>query len=31
LRDLPQDVAEQIAWKNGETVIGEAFDKRRSD
>jgi len=31
LADLPQDVAEQIAWKNGQTVIGDAFDKRRSD
>jgi len=31
LADLPPEVAEQIAWKNGETVIGEAFDKKRSD
>jgi len=31
LADLPQDVAERIAWKNGQTVIGDAFDKRRSD
>jgi len=31
LADLPPEVAEQIAWKNGERVIGETFDKRRSD
>ena len=31
LKDLPQEVAEQIAWKNGERVIGAAFDKDRSD
>ena len=31
LADLPPEVAEQIAWKNGEKVIGETFDKRRSD
>jgi Amidohydrolase len=31
LADLPQDVAERIAWKNGEAVIGSAFDKGRSD
>jgi len=31
LAELPPDVAEKIAWKNGEAVIGEAFDKKRSD
>lgn len=31
LADLPPDVAESIAWKNGETVIGDVFDKKRSD
>ncbi len=31
LAELPPEVAEQIAWKNGEAVIGEAFDKKRSD
>lgn len=31
LADLPKDVAEKIAWQNGERVIGETFDKRRSD
>ncbi len=31
LADLPPDVAERIAWKNGEQVIGETFDKRRAD
>jgi hypothetical protein len=27
LADLPADVAERIAWKNGETVLGRAFAK----
>ncbi len=31
LADLPPDVAERIAWKNGEAVIGAEFDKRRAD
>lgn len=31
LSDLPKDVAEKIAWKNGEAAIGAEFDKRRSD
>ncbi|MGB8436214.1 MAG: amidohydrolase family protein [Burkholderiales bacterium] len=31
LAELPPEVAEQIAWKNGAAVIGEAFDKKRSD
>ncbi len=29
LADLPADVAERIAWKNGETILGGAFTKRR--
>ena len=28
LADLPKDLAEKIAWKNGETAIFEHFDKR---
>jgi predicted TIM-barrel fold metal-dependent hydrolase len=31
LAELPPDVAEKIAWKNGEAVIGATFDKKRSD
>jgi hypothetical protein len=31
LADLPPEIAEQIAWKNGAAVIGEAFDKKRAD
>ncbi len=31
LADLPPDVAERIAWKNGEAVIGAEFDTRRGD
>jgi len=31
LADLPPEVAENIAWKNGERVIGETFDKRREE
>jgi hypothetical protein len=29
LADLPPDVAERIAWKNGEVVLGGAFANRR--
>lgn len=29
LADLPPDVAERIAWRNGETLLGGAFDRRR--
>jgi predicted TIM-barrel fold metal-dependent hydrolase len=29
LADLPADVAERIAWKNGETIVGEAWAKRK--
>lgn len=29
LADLPAEVAERIAWKNGESVLGGAFAKRR--
>jgi hypothetical protein len=29
LADLPPDVAERIAWKNGEIVLGEALSNRR--
>jgi len=31
LTDLPPPVAERIAWKNGETVLGAPFDKKRSE
>jgi hypothetical protein len=31
LADLPANVAENIAWKNGERVIGEPFEKRRAE
>lgn len=30
LADLPREVAERIAWRNGEAVIGAAFDRQRS-
>jgi Amidohydrolase len=29
LADLPPDVAERIAWKNGEAILGGAFSKGR--
>lgn len=30
LADLPREVAERIAWRNGEAVIGAAFDRQRA-
>jgi hypothetical protein len=29
LADLPRDVAERIAWKNGEEVLGAAWAKAK--
>jgi predicted TIM-barrel fold metal-dependent hydrolase len=29
LQDLPRELAERIAWKNGEAVIGAAFARKR--
>jgi hypothetical protein len=31
LKDLPGEVAEQIAYKNGEAVLTAEFSKRRSN
>jgi hypothetical protein len=30
LSDLPPDVAERIAWKNGDAVLGAAWAKAKS-